>query len=384
MKKNYIIIGGDTVATPSNSALFCAGDADTLLGEELKELLAGADCRIFNLETPLTDTLAPIQKCGPNSIAPMAAAAGYKAIGADILGLANNHILDQGAQGLDATRKALEKYGIRYFGAGDTPAEASAPYVFAWQGKKVGLYACAEHEFTIVSKTRPGANPYDPLDSFDHVAELKTECDFVIVLFHGGKEHYRYPSPELQRVCRKFIEKGADLVTCQHTHCIGCEEKYRSGTILYGQGNFLYDGKYTAENAECWQSGLLLKLDDDFAVTYIPVVRRENTIRLASGEQKQTILEQFAARSAEIQQPGAVEKRYDQFAQTKVDNYLYTLSSRRMGTRILNRLTGKRYYKWYVRRRYNKERLRAIQNSVECEAHRELLLRGIRTRVNDP
>ena len=63
-------------------------------------------------------------------------------------------------------------------------------------------------------------------------------CNSII---NGGKEHYRYPSPDLQKICRKFIDKGADLVVCQHSHCIGCEEKYNHGTIVYGQWNFLFD-----------------------------------------------------------------------------------------------------------------------------------------------
>lgn len=383
MSENYIIIGGDLVATPSNQALFCAGDAEALLGKELKELLEGADHCIFNLETPLTDVLAPIQKCGPNLSAPAAAAAGYKAIGADILGLANNHILDQGAQGLDATRLALDRHGIRYFGADDTPAEAAAPCVFEWRGKKVGSYACAEHEFSIISDSCPGANPYDPLYSFDHVAELKDECDLVIVLYHGGKEHYRYPSPELQRICRKFVEVGADLVLCQHTHCIGCEEKYHGSTILYGQGNFLFDGNYAPAVAECWQTGLLLMLRDDLSVSYIPVIRKDNAVRLADDEQKQRIMRQFFARTTEIQTPDAIEKRYAVFAREMVETYLFAISSKGFGTRVLNKLSGGGYRKWYILRHYAKKHILAIQNYIECEAHRELLLNGLRERCRN-
>ena len=70
------------------------------------------------------------------------------------------------------------------------------------------MYACAEHEFSIVSDKRPGADSYDPLESFDHVAKLKKQCDFIIVLYHGGKEHFRYPSPDLQKAFRNLQIKG--------------------------------------------------------------------------------------------------------------------------------------------------------------------------------
>ena len=35
-----------------------------------------------------------------------------------------------------------------------------------------------------------------------------------------------------------MAENGADVVICQHSHCIGCYEEYQGCYILYGQGNF--------------------------------------------------------------------------------------------------------------------------------------------------
>lgn len=151
----------------------------------------------------------------------------------DLLTLANNHILDQDQQGLVSTCSVLDAAGIAYTGVGQTPEEAAKPYIFECDGKRIGVYACAEHEFSIVTEHSAGANPIDLLETPDHVAALKEQCDYVIVLYHGGKEHYRYPSPNLQKVCRKLVEKGADLVVCQHSHCIGCEEKIRGGVQSY-------------------------------------------------------------------------------------------------------------------------------------------------------
>lgn len=204
-----------------------------MLGKELIEIIQNADYRIFNLEVPLTDLEQPIPKCGPNLMAPTRCIAGYKAMNIDLLTLANNHILDQGQQGLKSKCEVLESAGIAYTGVGQTPKEAAKPYVFECDGKSIGVYAYAEHEFSIVTEYTAGANPIDLLETPDHIAALKAECDYVIVLYHGGKEYYRYPSPNLQKVCRKLVEKGADLVVCQHSHCIGCEEKIRVGVQLY-------------------------------------------------------------------------------------------------------------------------------------------------------
>lgn len=368
-----IIIGADIVPTKSNFDLFEKGDALELVGQELLDILNKADYRIFNLEVPLTDTETPIPKCGPNLIAPCNTVNGLKALGVDLLTLANNHILDQDVQGLDSTRKALDEYGIAYLGVGITPKEAAKPYIFENAEKKIGVYACAEHEFSIVSDKHPGANPYDPLESFDHVERLKEQCDFVIVLYHGGKEHYRYPSPNLQKVFRKFADKGADLVIAQHTHCIGCMEEYNGSTLVYGQGNFLFDD---CDN-EFWQTSLLISVSDDFSITYIPVEKKQNTIRLAKDEQADAVLKDFYERNQNIQENGFVEKEYQAFADSMRNQYLYTISPKWVGTRVLNRLLGKRFTNWYVNQKYKEKQLLALHNFIECEAHRELILSGL-------
>ena len=339
------------------------------------EIVQQADYRVFNLEIPLTDQQTPIEKCGPNLIAPTSVIHGYKAIGVDFLTLANNHILDQGEQGLWSTTEQLNRAGIAYAGVGHTPDEAAAPHIIELGQKKASIYCCAEHEFSIITEHTAGANPFDPLESLDHVAELKKQCDYVIVLYHGGKEHYRYPSPNLQKTCRKLVEKGANLVICQHTHCIGCEEKYQGGTIIYGQGNFLFDDS----NSEYWQTSLLIQINDDFTVSYIPLIKRNETVRLATAEQAREIMDGFHSRSEEIQIPGKIEEKYGAFSKQMLDSYLMRISStgKSFIFKAVNKLTGHRFASWYLHRRYKKQDLLAIANCLDCEAHRELFLKGL-------
>lgn len=373
-----ILIGADFVPTASNQALFQRGDTSALFGAELERLLLKADFRIFNLEMPLCSVIQPIAKTGANLSAPTDCVRAFRAIRTDLLCVANNHILDQGATGLSETLGALRENGIAYVGAGSCPAEAAHPFLFHHEGRTVGVYACAEHEFSIVSADRPGANPFDPLESPDHVAALKHACDYVIVLYHGGKEHYQYPSPQLRKICRKLVEKGADLVVCQHSHCIGCEEKWSGGTIVYGQGNFLFDNSAR----ELWKTGLLVTVDANGAVDYIPVSKTGNTVKLAPEPQAKEILDAFRQRSLAILQDGFVEETYARLAKEHVRRYLSACSGKRSVLfRLLNRLLGRRLQTRMLRCRYgNKEKL-ALRNILECEAHRELFLEGIRETV---
>jgi poly-gamma-glutamate synthesis protein (capsule biosynthesis protein) len=367
-----LMIGGDLVPTHSNIDLFSDANITDLLGDDLFSMWNATDIRIFNLEVPLTDIKDPISKFGPNLIAPTGTIKGIKALNPTLLVLANNHILDQGAQGLKSTKDTLNKNEIPFVGIGDTLFEASKPQILQRDGLKIGVYACAEHEFTIATENTPGANPFDPLESLDHIQSLKAGSDYVIVLYHGGKEHYRYPSPYLQKVCRKIAEKGADLVICQHSHCIGCFEKGDRSTIVYGQGSFLFDHS----KSEFWKTSLLIKvsINDGLCVNYIPIVKKGKGVRLATGQAAEDILQAFQQRSDEILQDNFVEQQYQKFAQENIQSYLRRFFGfgkwlSRIDRRLLNGML--------LKRKYNKKQLLAIHNYIECEAHRELVTKGL-------
>ena len=377
-----LIIAGDLVPTKSNIEHFSKGNMDMLLGDELFSLWGSANMRMFNLESPITNTFSPISKCGPNFMAPTSTIKGIKALNPSLIALANNHILDQGEQGLHSTVRLLEENDIAYVGAGSNLVEAARPYIWERDGIRVGVYACAEHEFTIATEDSPGANPFDPLESLEHIQDLAAKCDHLIVLYHGGKEHYRYPSPDLQRVCRKIVDWGANLVVCQHSHCIGAFEEYSGVTIVYGQGNFLFDNS----DSEFWQTSLLLNVAIEGAsmsVDYIPIVKHGHTVRLANQQQWKEIMQGFEERSRQILDKEFVRQEYDKFAAQMLNRYLAAFHGNTLLFKVLNKLCRNTL----ASRLFTKKALTAIQNYIECEAHRELVLAGLKSRrkeMNSP
>ncbi|RAV13805.1 CapA family protein [Paenibacillus contaminans] len=373
---NSLLIAGDLVPTQSNTDLFNNADIVRLLGGELFSLWNSTNMRIFNLEAPLVDKETPIPKCGPNLSAPTSTIKGIKALDPTLLTLANNHILDQGKGGLNSTTGILNNYGIQYVGVGNNLSEASTSYTLEQDGVKIGIYACAEHEFTIATEDTPGANPFDPLESLDHIQNLKTTCDYVIVLYHGGNEHYRYPSPYLQKICRKMVRKGADLVVCQHSHCIGAYEKYEKSVIVYGQGNFIFD----RSESELWKTSLLIKVifDNELRIEYIPIVKNGNVVNLADEKESENILKDFHKRSLEILQDGFINRRYSEYAS---NNHLMYLGQFVGFGKWLSRIDRYLLKGKLAKSRYNKKQLLAMQNFIECEAHRELLLKGLKEKL---
>jgi poly-gamma-glutamate synthesis protein (capsule biosynthesis protein) len=297
---------------------------------------------------------------------------GIKALNPSLISLANNHIFDHGEYGLKYTLNILKENNIPFVGAGESIKDASKPHIFEIKGHKIGIYSCAEHEFSTASNKMPGANPFDALESLDHINELSDKCDYVIVLYHGGKEHYRFPSPYLQRVCRKMIQKGADVVVCQHSHCIGCYEEYEGSFIVYGQGNFIFD----RSQGDCWETSLLIKIefDDTININFIPIVKKDNTIRLADEKESEKILSDFNNRSYEILEGEFIENNYRKYSKENIDSYLRKLSG--FG-KWASRVDRKILKGFLVKSKYNKTKLLAIKNYIECEAHRELILTGL-------
>ena len=377
----YVLIGADTVPTEANEEYFASGNIEPVIGKDLQDILRDAERRIFNIEAPITDRVAPISKCGPSLSVPSKCVKGLTSLRIDLATLANNHIMDQGENGLADTRRNLTDAGVSYMGVGNDPVEAKRPSFFDFNGKRIGVFSCVEHEFSTVDRQTPGANPFDPLETPDDVAALKEQCDFVIVLYHGGVELYRYPSPQLRTVCRKLVDKGADLVVCQHSHCIGCEEKYNGGRIVYGQGNFLF----AFRSNEFWDSGLLIKLNDDFSVTYIPTVRSGVGIRLAQGAEAEELLKSFRDRSAEIVDDAFVEKAYGEFANKRLLFYLQACYPIRnnLVARILNKATGGKYLERKLKKLFGRLEALRVYNYVNCEAHRELFIRALKDYANN-
>lgn len=362
-----MIIGGDLVPTKSNFELFKNGDIDELIGINLKERMLTVDYRILNLEVPLTDKENQIDKNGPNLIAPTYTINGIKRLNPSLLSLANNHILDQNTDGLNSTLNILNDCNINHIGAGKNIKEANSYKIFEKGGIKVAFYAVAEHEFSIASENSPGANPFDPLYTLDKIEEIKKLADYLIVLYHGGKEHYRYPSPNLQKITRRIVEKGADLVICQHSHTIGCEEKYQNSKIVYGQGNFIFD----RSNNEHWKTSLLIELTftTNMKVSYIPIIKNNNTIRIADEKKSKEIIDSFYKRSEEIKKKNFVENNWRKYCSSLEADYLGHLIGLNRYLAKINEIFKNIFLNIYL----DKNKKLKILNLIECEAHKEII-----------
>jgi poly-gamma-glutamate capsule biosynthesis protein CapA/YwtB (metallophosphatase superfamily) len=215
--------------------------------EQTKNILKQAQIVFGNLEGPLTDAGTAeaakqyVFRSPPDMVAPALARAGF-----NVVSLANNHTLDYGPEGLEDTRAALDKAGIRHAGAGRNDIEARQPVYMMADGVTVAFLA--------YSLTFPGGilgrtgQARDRLRSRAPCARGRGDsaqtADIVVVSFHWGQEGKTELRDYQTQLAHAAIDAGASAVLGHHPHILQGVEQYKHGVILYSLGNFAF-GSYS-------------------------------------------------------------------------------------------------------------------------------------------
>ncbi len=368
-----VLVGGDLCPGGINGPLMERGDGAALL-HDLEAEFQAADLVVVNLECPLIREETPAEKCGPVLGASVACAHGLRAMGVDVAGLANNHVMDHGAAGLRSTMAALKENGMGPVGGGAGLEEARKILIREAGGMRVGILALAEQEFGMAAPDKPGANPLDIIDAVRTIDANRERFDHLVVLLHGGNEYYPYPRPGLMETCRFLVEQGAGAVLCQQSHCTGCMEVHQGAPIVYGQGNLLFD---YPSHSPGWHEGLLIGLEPGpggrFGFRLIPVLQSDGGpgLRRMPADDEAAFLDGFHERSRAIGDPAFVAARWAEFVRANERYYLDRMQGNPGVVRRLARWWNARCF--LGSRRVNRQRL----NLIRCESHREALIEAL-------
>lgn len=158
--------------------------------------------------------------------------------GFDVVSNANNHVHDLGQRGVKSTIKTLQNAGLHFAGLCEKPVDT-----FTIAGVKWGFCAFAPNAGTCQ------INDYKKMQKT--IRNLKSECDLVLVSFHGGAEgskHEHVPRKHevflgqdrgnVYEFAHLAIDAGADLVIGQGPHVTRAVELYKNKFIAYSLGNF--------------------------------------------------------------------------------------------------------------------------------------------------
>ncbi len=231
--------------------------------------------------------------------APPAAVQALAAAGFDVLGLANNHSMDYGIDGLADMLTLLREGGIGTVGAGANAEAARAPLIVTRNGVHVAFLSYVN--VPVESRTnfdtrswaadveRPGVAWAEPDVVAKDVAAAKTLADVVVVLLHAGLEG-RVEVNSIQRtLAHAAVDAGAALVLGSHSHTLQPVERYNGGLIAYSLGNFVFDGFAPPSNYSAIFMATLTPRGVD-SYSWVPVVLENGLPRLATSDEATHIL----------------------------------------------------------------------------------------------
>ena len=229
---NICAVGDISLAYYSNNNAICDDD--------VSKYLHNADLVLANMEYVVKDNYIRSEEIclveSPSSVKTL------KDLGIEVVSLANNHIVDYGTEGLLCTKNTLEKYGIKYCGAGINEDEARKPVIIYKRGKTVAIFGrildeCFEEAAPIVARRdKFGAAKLTYEDIDECVRDYRSKADYMIMFVHWGMQLMNNHSNKMERVGEYLRKSGFDIVFGSHAHVI----QGVSDAIYYGLGNFYF------------------------------------------------------------------------------------------------------------------------------------------------
>ena len=222
----------------------------TLTGNRgaVRRLFRDAELAIVNHESPITDGWSHHRSgfifTGKPDLTRI-----FTHAGIDFVSLANNHIKDHGSDGIDDTRRILERYGIRFGGAGKDLQQARRVEPIEVGGVRLAIIPCVGVAPSAWAGPKTsGGTPCRAIAKDVRAAER--DADVVIVFPHWGTEYSREPSGGQRSQAAAWVKAGADLVLGAHSHVAGAIDDIESVPVLFSMGNLIFDQWWSTNTME--------------------------------------------------------------------------------------------------------------------------------------
>lgn len=370
-----VLIAGDYCPKDRVASLIESGRYQAVFGQ-VKSVADDTDYSIVNFECPVRTTSGGgIKKDGPSLKCSPKAVDALKYAGFDCVTLANNHFYDQGENGVRETIQTLTDAGIAYVGGGRNLEDAAQTLFQEIDGKRLAIINCCEHEFSIATDTTGGSNPLNPIEQYYAIKDAKKQADYVIVIVHGGIEHYQYPTQRMVDTYRFFVDAGAEAVINHHQHCFSGGEVWRGKPVFYGLGNFCFD--WREKSSKLWAEGYMVKLileDGGIGYELLPYTQNadEPSVHLKSGEGYDEWKSRFDAISEVIADQDKLEAKYQELLSKTERIYSANL------TPYTGRFSLALYMRHLLPMLMSKQKLRTLLNMLMCESHYDRMIRMLK------
>lgn len=357
------------------------GNVQKIFGD-FADLIKFSEISIANLESPIIENGDKIPKAGPALKASLKSLTVLEKAGFNLLTLANNHILDYGKEGLESTILECQKNKLDFVGAGLSLEEARKVFRVKVENLNIGIINISENEFSTIGDSSYGANPLDIINNSYDIKLAKENNDKVIVIVHGGREHYNLPSPDFQKTLRFFANCGADAVLAHHTHCVSGYEIYNGTPIFYGLGNFLFNN-LSKTSKPLWNFGMGIKLifnkNEEIKFDIYPYQQclgNETSIQLLKGIEKNKFLKDIEGLNNIITDEKLLFDSWKNYliSQKSIYRRKFFIKNKWIYKLINRKILPENIF-------YNKQHEVMCINMIKCETHREILLSSLKAEI---
>jgi poly-gamma-glutamate synthesis protein (capsule biosynthesis protein) len=345
------------------------------LFHEVKSFFDQNDLNVLDLECPLTTSFDGINKTGPHIKAHPETATILNHLNCELVATANNHFKDYGWKGMKETYEALLKHKISWLGSGANFDEASKTFYWQKDGNTIAFINITENEWTTTHDSNPGCHPIDLANVYYQIQEAKKTADLIVIIAHGGHEHYELPSPRMKKWYRFFVDAGANAVVTHHTHIISGFEVYNEAPIFYSLGNFCFD--WEGLRNKPWNKGMMVRLTFEkhkpitFEMEFVSQNNDAVGLSLLNEKDKKEMEEHIDRLNIIIANDVLLENEFKKYA-AKWKPVMNTWIQPYKG-KIISAL----YKRGFLPSIISKKKRLLYTNLIQCEAHRDILLQSI-------
>lgn len=368
-----VVCAGDFCPQKRVASAISKGNFSCLI--DIQDTVSDADYSIVNFEAPIVNDVnakaAP--KTGPNLKCSINALKAIKQAGFKCVTLANNHFYDYGDRGVQDTLNACEEEGIDYVGGGKNIEEASRILYKTIKGKTLAIVNFCENEWSIATKTSGGSAPLNAVKNYYQITNAKSQADYVLVIIHGGREHYQLPRPEMKEMYQFFIDVGADAVVNHHQHCFSGYEVYHGKPIFYGLGNFCFDADGSCKSY--WQEGYMVRIDFDDVIRFklLPYIQCDIEPKIILLKDRESFDKSIEELNAVIADKDSLEKAFKKWIiKYERKGYLGFVEPF-----VSNRYIAYIWRKGLLPSLWSKKKRMILFNVIRCETHRDILMESL-------
>jgi hypothetical protein len=221
----------------------------------------------------------------------------------DLVNLASDTVMPEGATQLDGTLNLLKQNGIYTVGSGQTLSEARRPQIFNVKGQRIAYLGYSDSSTHAANASMAGINVSLNKQMEEDIKAIRDQVDWIVINFNWNRELRAYPEEWQTSLAHAAIDYGADLVVGYDPSVTQGGEVYKGRAIVYSLGSSV--DEYNDKPAGNYNTGALkvtLK-QHVMELEFLPIQVKQGIAEVAKGELGKTILNYFEQASSVFDQP---------------------------------------------------------------------------------